>query len=147
MSEIQKNNITQLLKEKNKSKRELAHFLNIHENGINRMLSNPDIRLKRLEQIANFLDIDISILIKIVCFSKKEIQSATELNVEKTNNVLYTKIHSSRACDSEISEINEELVLKLSEVIKGQKLIEDITKKNGETLMEITDLLMNPAFK
>jgi DNA-binding Xre family transcriptional regulator len=145
MSEIQKNNFTQLLKEKGKSKRELANFLEIHENGINRMLSNPDIRLKRLEKIADFLDIDVSILIKIVYSSKHEaIPYATEMDTEETNDLIYSKSHSDRVNDSEISE---ELVLKLSEVIKGQKLIGDMMKKNGEFLTEITDLLINPANK
>jgi DNA-binding Xre family transcriptional regulator len=142
MSEIQKNNITQLLREKGKSKRELANFLEIHENGINRMLSNPDIRLKRLEQIADFLEVDVSILIKIVCSSKnKIIQSAMELDVEDINDLIH---NSDKVSDS---EINEELVLKLSETIKGQKLIEDMVKKNGEVLTEITNLLIKPTNK
>jgi hypothetical protein len=69
---------------------------------------------------------------------------AAEMDTEETNDLIYSKSHSDRVNDSEISE---ELILKLSEVIKGQKLIGDMMKKNGEILTEITDLLINPTNK
>jgi DNA-binding Xre family transcriptional regulator len=143
MSELQKNNITKLLKEKGKSKRELAHFLEIHENGINRMLSNPDIRLKRLEQIAKFLDIDVSILIKVVYSSKpRAVPAETDFSLDEIPD--FNLSEYDRVNDS---EINEELVLKLSELIKGQKIIGDMLRRNSEVLTEITDLLIKPANK
>jgi DNA-binding Xre family transcriptional regulator len=138
MSEIQKNNVFQLLKDKGKSKRDLANFLQIHENGINRMLTNPNIRLGRIEQIAYFLGVDISILIKVICSSKSKIilsEVGSEV-AESMNDFIH-----------ETPNDNEKLVLKLSEVIKGQRIIEDTMKKNGEILTEITNLLIKPVHK
>ena len=59
MSEFQKNIIESLLKEKKKTKRELAKILNIKENSINRLLISPSITLSKLGIIAGFLDVDI----------------------------------------------------------------------------------------
>jgi transcriptional regulator with XRE-family HTH domain len=59
MFEFQKNIIEKFLKEKGKTKRELAKFLNIKENSINRTLKNPGIALSKLMKIANFVDVDI----------------------------------------------------------------------------------------
>jgi len=59
MSEIQKNIIENLLKEKRKTKRELAKLLEIKENSINRTLKNPNISVSKLELIAKFLDVEI----------------------------------------------------------------------------------------
>jgi DNA-binding Xre family transcriptional regulator len=60
MSEIRKNIIYRLLKEKKKTKRELAEFLGINENSISRMLSSPNISYVKLEKIANFLEVKVS---------------------------------------------------------------------------------------
>jgi transcriptional regulator with XRE-family HTH domain len=59
MSDLQKNIIERILKEQKKTKRELAIFLNIKENSINRTLKNPNIAISKLDKIAKFLDIDI----------------------------------------------------------------------------------------
>jgi transcriptional regulator with XRE-family HTH domain len=146
MPEKQKNNISQLLKESGKSKRDLANFLKIHENGINRILANSNIRLGRLEQIAEFLNIDVSVLIKLVCSSKsKAVSPETDSDAtEGVNNLIYAKFHNNRVSDSEGSE---ELVIKFSEAIKEQRQIEDAVKKNGEVLTEIANLLVKPVNK
>jgi DNA-binding Xre family transcriptional regulator len=131
------------LKESGKSKRDLANFLKIHENGVNRVLANSNIRLKRLEQIAEFLNIDISVLIKFVCSSKSKVVSPdTELDAMKnTNGLIHEESHNDKVSDS---ENNEKFVLKLSEAIKWQRQIEDATKKNREVLTEITNFLVKP---
>ena len=59
MSEFQKNIIEALLKERGKTKRELAKVLDIKENSINRTLKNPSISLLKLGVIANFLEVGI----------------------------------------------------------------------------------------
>lgn len=63
MSESQKDIIERLLKQKRKSKRDLANFLEISENSISRTLKNPKISLDKLYKIAEFLDVDIRDLI------------------------------------------------------------------------------------
>jgi transcriptional regulator with XRE-family HTH domain len=59
MAETQKNIIENLLKEKKKTKRELAKLLNIKENSINRTLKNSNISLSKLGIIAGFLEVDL----------------------------------------------------------------------------------------
>jgi len=59
MSESQKNIIEKLLKEKGKTKRELAKLLDIKENSINRTLKNSNITVSKLSIIADFLGVDI----------------------------------------------------------------------------------------
>ena len=59
MSELQKNIIENLLKERKKTKRDLAKLLGIKENSINRTLKNSNIALSKLGIIANYLGVDI----------------------------------------------------------------------------------------
>lgn len=63
MVESQKDLIEKILKEKNKSKRELAAFLGINENSINRTLRNKNIAISKLNKIANFLEVELSELL------------------------------------------------------------------------------------
>ena len=63
MSELQKNIIEGLLKEKKKTKRELAKLLGITENSINRTLKNPSISLLKLGTIADFLEVNVTDLL------------------------------------------------------------------------------------
>ncbi|GHT63288.1 hypothetical protein AGMMS50239_18930 [Bacteroidia bacterium] len=63
MSDLQKNTVERILKEQKKTKRELAGFLNIKENSINRTLKNPNISIRKLEKIAEFLDVEVPELI------------------------------------------------------------------------------------
>ena len=63
MSDLQKNIVEKTLKEQKKTKRELASFLKIKENSINRTLKNPNISILKLEKIAEFLGIEIQDLL------------------------------------------------------------------------------------
>ena len=122
MSESQKNNIENLLKQKNKSKRELAAFLDVHENGINRILNNRNISLKRLEDIAEFLGFDISVLLKSIY--------PNELGVPK----FY------KTSDFERSDEEDELVVNLFKIIENQQTINQLERKNGEIMTQIMNL-------
>jgi transcriptional regulator with XRE-family HTH domain len=130
MSDTQKNTISKLLKEKGKTKRELAVFLDIHENGINRLIGNSKISMERLEQIAHFLDMDMKVLFdKIYPKPKFELpednSDSDQLNVR----------------DKSYGEV-EEIILLLAEVIRGQKRIKEIEEKNSEKLLEMMNLMM-----
>jgi DNA-binding Xre family transcriptional regulator len=59
MSEFQKNIVEKILKEKKKSKRDLANFLKIKENSVNRTLKSPNISFLKLEKIAEFLEVEV----------------------------------------------------------------------------------------
>jgi transcriptional regulator with XRE-family HTH domain len=79
MSDSQKIIIENYLKEQKKTKRELAVFLKIKENSINRTLKNPNISIHKLERIAEFLGVEIHDLLlnkKAVEESKSEFKSA-----------------------------------------------------------------------
>jgi len=63
MSDIQKSTVERILKEQKKTKRELANFLRIKENSINRTLKNPNISIRKLEKVAEFLGIEVQELL------------------------------------------------------------------------------------
>ena len=63
MSDLEKNIIEKILKEKRKTKRDLANFLKIKENSINRTLKNPNISIRKLEKVAEFLGVEIQELL------------------------------------------------------------------------------------
>jgi len=63
MSDLQKNIIESLLKERKRTKRDLAKVLNIKENSINRTLKNSNISILKLGKIADFLDVTINDLL------------------------------------------------------------------------------------
>ena len=63
MSDLQKNIIERILKEQKKTKRDLANFLKIKENSINRTLKNPNISIRKLEKVAEFLGIEMQELL------------------------------------------------------------------------------------
>jgi transcriptional regulator with XRE-family HTH domain len=88
MSDTQKNIIERILKEQKKTKRELANFLNIKENSINRTLKNPNISISKLEKIAKFLDIDMRELLfeKSAIEESKDEFKSTDLK-EKENQI------------------------------------------------------------
>jgi len=131
MFEKQKDSITKLLKEKGKTKRELAVFLGIHENGINRLLGNPNIGLKRLEQIADFLEMDISILLKMIYSIKGGDSGFNESLGDQVGDY----------------DPKEDFMLKLLEVIKGQKEISALERKNEDLLSKIMDFIIESAKK
>jgi len=124
MTTYQKNVISRLLKEKGKTKRELAAFLDIHENGINRLIGNNKISMERLEQIARFLDMNVKVL-----FDKIYPQPS-----ESSEEVLQVR-------DKGCSE-TEEIILLLSEIIKGQKTIKEIEESNAGKLLEMMNLML-----
>jgi transcriptional regulator with XRE-family HTH domain len=126
MLESQKQIITQLLKEKGKSKRELAVYLGIHENGINRVIGNQKIKKDRLEAIAAFLGMDSwELLHKIY----PEPASSEDSG--------YLSVHESPLAPS------EEIILLLSDVIRGQKQISEMEIRNSERLAELMRLLLH----
>jgi transcriptional regulator with XRE-family HTH domain len=59
MADLQKNIIERILKEQKRTKRELAGFLKIKENSINRTLKNPNISIRKLEKVAEFLGVEV----------------------------------------------------------------------------------------
>jgi transcriptional regulator with XRE-family HTH domain len=130
MVENQKNIISKLLKANGKTKRELAVYLDIHENGINRLIGNSKISMERLEQIARFLDMDMKVL-----FDKIYPKPVIELENENDDP------EQLRVRDSSYGDI-EEIILLLAEVIKGQKRIREIEEKNGEKLAEMMNVMM-----
>ncbi|GHT74492.1 hypothetical protein AGMMS50262_07560 [Bacteroidia bacterium] len=119
MSENQKNSLEKLLKKNGKSKRELATFLDVHENGINRILSNRNISLKRLEEIAGFLELDIAIMLKTIY--------PAELGESK----------SYRVAEYDRHDNNDDLLVSLFKIIENQKIINDLERKNSETLAKL----------
>ena len=125
MTTYQKNVISRLLKEKGKTKRELAAFLDIHENGINRLIGNNKISMERLEQIARFLDMNVKVL-----FDKIYPQpSGSSEEVLKVRDKSYSE--------------TEEIILLLAEIIKGQKTIKEIEENNATQLMEVMNLMLS----
>jgi len=124
MTTYQKNVISRLLKEKGKTKRELAAFLDIHENGINRLIGNNKISMERLEQIARFLDMNVKALFDKIYPQPSE-SSEENLKVR----------------DKDCSE-TEEIILLLSEIVKGQKTIKEIEEANAGKLMEMMSLML-----
>jgi transcriptional regulator with XRE-family HTH domain len=77
MSDLQKNIIENFLKERKKTKRDLAKLLGIKENSINRTLKNSNISLSKLSKIADFLEVELNELLP-----KKNLQ-------EPNNNLNY----------------------------------------------------------
>ncbi|MDR1526902.1 MAG: helix-turn-helix domain-containing protein [Dysgonamonadaceae bacterium] len=126
MSDFQKNIISRLLKENGKTKRELAVFLNIHENGINRLIGNNKISMERLDQIAQFLNMNIKVL-----FDKIYPQESKE----PTEDPVF-QVHDRKYSDT------EEIILLLSDIIKGQKVIKEIEEKNANKLMEVLNFIL-----
>lgn len=57
--ESQKDAIERLMKQKNKKKRDLAAYMGITENSVNRMLRNSNIAMSKLQKIAEFLGVDL----------------------------------------------------------------------------------------
>ena len=126
MTIYQKNVISRLLKEKGKTKRELAAFLDIHENGINRLIGNNKISMERLEQIARFLDMNLKAL-----FDKVYPQSESVDGILKVRDKPYNE--------------TEEIILLLSEIIKGQKTIKEIEEDNAAKLLEVMKLMLTTS--
>ncbi|MDR3217520.1 MAG: hypothetical protein LBU22_00830 [Dysgonamonadaceae bacterium] len=124
MSEYQKNIIDRLLKEKRKTKRNLADFLKIKENSINRMLTSPNISFLRLEQIAVFLEIDVMELLP-----KK--------NVTEDASTAYFTSNTIDAKDLMISNLSE-AVRSNSRTIE---IMAESEKRNGINIENLVKLI------
>ena len=118
MSEFQKNIVETLLKERGRTKRELAKALDIKENSINRTLKNPCISLLKLGIIADFLKVDIVDLLQ-----KKE--TFSEPKEEE-----YQRIKSS--------EITDQLTINnLSDALnQSSKTIENLVRMISDNFPE-----------
>ena len=127
MTTYQKNMISRLLKEKGKTKRELAAFLDIHENGINRLIGNNKISMERLEQIARFLDMNVKVLFDRIYPQITE--SSEEIPMVR---------------DKSYSE-TEEIILLLSEIVKEQKTIKAIEEANAAKLRDVMELMLKTS--
>ena len=124
MTELQKNIIENLLKEKRKSKRDLAKFLDIKENSINRTLKNPNISISKLEKIAEFLEIEVNDLLS------KKISSSVQDSLGKYK--LYTDEVNSQATT----------IANLSEILKiNSRTIEMMAQTEKENSKNIANLV------
>jgi len=93
MFESQISIIEKYLKKQGKTKRDLAKFLDIKENSINRTLRNPNLTIKKLGLIAEFLEVDINDLLprrETVSDSFDEYQKANSL--EASNQISITNL-------------------------------------------------------
>jgi transcriptional regulator with XRE-family HTH domain len=86
MSDLQKNIIERILKEQKKTKRELANFLRIKENSINRTLKNPNISIRKLEKVAEFLGIEIQELLFDKNFGEESNNAYRNANSKENEN-------------------------------------------------------------
>jgi transcriptional regulator with XRE-family HTH domain len=129
MPDFQRNIISRLLKANGKTKRELASFLNIHENGINRLIANKKISMERLGQIAAFLNMDVKAL-----FDRIYPQPEGEENI-----LSWTK--------DNMSSDAEKIVILLSEVVMGQRALKELEENNAAKIMEVMNLILNTSKK
>ena len=113
MSEQQKNIIEHLLREKRKSKRDLAAFLDIKENSINRTLKNSNISVSKLEKIAEFLEVEISDLL-----AKRTVSSIQDSPGEYRLSVNNINEQTTIANFSEILKINSRTIEIMAETEK-----------------------------
>ncbi|MDR0506364.1 MAG: helix-turn-helix transcriptional regulator [Dysgonamonadaceae bacterium] len=125
MSEFQKNIIEKLLKEKRKSKRDLSKFLNIKENSVNRTIKNPNITIRKLEKISEFLEIDFNELLQKLKPSQGDISQ-------------YLK-KKDVACD------NQSIIANLSETLRIQvrtiEMMMETEKNNSKNIENLVRLV------
>jgi Helix-turn-helix. len=118
MMENQKEIIERILKLKNKKKRELAAYLGITENSINRMLRNNNIGLARLQNIAKFLEVDFFDILP-----QKALIDANETHYFHSNALV----------------INENIVEKLSDALLAGNRTNESQSKTIESLLRILE--------
>jgi DNA-binding Xre family transcriptional regulator len=125
MSEKQKNIIEKLLKERKKTKRELARFMNIKENSINRILRNPNVSIRKLESIANFLELELGDLVQMKNAMPLEEPSGEYMVMPKTSADDQSAIHNL----SEAIKIHSRTIEIMAETEKtNSKNIENLVK-------------------
>lgn len=121
MVESQKNIIETLLKEKGKTKRELAKVLDISENSVNRTVKNPSISVLKMRIIADFLGVDI-----IDLLPKKE--TACEQSEDEFQRI------------SSLDAANRLTISNLSEALnRNSKTIENLVQIIAENFPEKKD--------
>jgi len=117
MSDSQKNIVEKYLKEQKKTKRDLANFLEIKENSINRTLQNPNISIRKLEKIAEFFGIDMQELLfdkYVGDVSKNEFKSINPQ--EKENQMTINNL-------SEALNRSSKTIENLVKIIAGNNLV------------------------
>jgi DNA-binding Xre family transcriptional regulator len=131
MSEFQKNIVEKILKEKKKSKRDLANFLKIKENSVNRTLKSPNISFLKLEKIAEFLEVDVNELLP-----KK--------NVVEDNNETYTLANPRKYNEQQTAIVN------LSEALKRStytiELMAETEKANIKNIENLVNIITDKYF-
>jgi transcriptional regulator with XRE-family HTH domain len=121
MSDLQKNIIENFLKEKKKTKRDLAKLLGIKENSINRTLKNSNISLSKLSIIADFLGVELNDLLP-----KKNLQ-------EPDNTMNHYLINSDEIA-------NQQTLGNLSEALsRSSRTIENLVKIIAENYTDKKD--------
>ncbi|WP_055430692.1 helix-turn-helix domain-containing protein [Candidatus Symbiothrix dinenymphae] len=117
-SNIQLTGFKKLLIEKHVTQRDLAAYLGVHENGINRILSSPTIKNSRLAVIAKCLSVKPADLLQIVFDAQmrghglKSEVTGSQIGVPKPANVV------DKVSDS---AVNEDIVLLLLDNLKVLK--------------------------
>jgi hypothetical protein len=106
------------LREQGKSKRSLSQFLNIHENGINRVLGSPTVGIDKLKLIAEFLDMEFLDLLTKLCYQSE------------TSNLEGNREPDKRIVSDKLLDSNEKIILLLSEVVQEQKKITESNSSN-----------------
>lgn len=120
MFKIQQNNFNRILRENKKTKRELAKYLGIHENSMNRALNNPKMTLDRIGQIAKYLSMDTLELLKQLYYLPNYGAAYNENNTgvhiinesdepQDTDSLLYEIINKQIAVKHLLNEIDEKI--------------------------------------
>jgi DNA-binding Xre family transcriptional regulator len=124
MSDLQKN-VEKLLKENKKTKRELALFLGIKENSINRTLKSRNISISKIEKVADFLEIEVTDLIaKNHSLSVKDFSE--EYHINSNDTLTNRTIHNL-----------SEAIMNNSLALQKMTETDNIHSKNYENLVKV----------
>ncbi|GHT55042.1 hypothetical protein AGMMS49982_20550 [Bacteroidia bacterium] len=124
-SNIQLTGFKKLLIEKHVTQRDLAAYLGVHENGINRILSSSTINNSRLAVIAECLDVKFADLLQLVFDAQMREQgltrepTASQIAVPKPVTVV-DKVSDSAA--------NEDIVLLFENLRVLKQTAEELTQ-------------------
>ena len=115
--ENQKEAIERMLRQKGKKKREMAAYLDITENSINRMLRNSNIGVGKLQKIADFLGVELIELLPSTAFSEENCRLQPDQSVINGNVVekLSEALLASNRTNESQSKTIEKLVNTLDE--------------------------------
>ncbi|GHT19189.1 hypothetical protein AGMMS4957_02890 [Bacteroidia bacterium] len=136
VSTIQLTNFGKLLLEKGITKRQLAKHLGMHENGMIRVLSNPDIKRSRLLQIAECLNETLATLEALVYHSKLQSQQIQDAAAEERTAIVEAVAEPPAVIAEQVSDasesdaVNSDTILPLlAEILNLQKQIEALLKQ------------------